>query len=399
VNPYRALWTLDPDVVFLNHGSFGACPRAVLEEQSEIRARIEREPVLFLGRELVGRLDAVKAELGPFLGAQPEDLAFVNNATTGVNAVLRSLPLEAGDEILLTDHGYNACNNAAEYVAREAGARCVVARVPFPLASPEEVVEAVLARVGPRTRLALLDHVTSPTGLVLPIARLVAELRERGVETLVDGAHAPGMLALDLDGIGAAYSTGNAHKWMCAPKGAAYLHVRRDLQDSVRPLVISHGANQTSPGRSRFRLEFDWMGTDDPSAVLALPAVLRFFSRLLPGGWAELRERNRALALEGRALLVAALGIEAPAPESMIGSLAAVPLPDAGDDTPMPRGADALKARLFDEHRIELPIAAWPTPGKRLLRISAQIYNSLDQYQVLVEALGKCGVGAGCAAR
>ena len=388
VNPYRAHWTLDPDVVFLNHGSFGACPRAVLAEQAQIRAEIEREPVRFLGREIEGRLDAVRAELAPFLGAAPEDLAFVQNATTGVNAVLRSLELGPGDEVLITDHGYNACNNAAQFVCERAGARCAVARVPFPLGSPDEVLEGILAGVTPRTRLVLVDHVTSPTGLVLPLARLVAELRERGVETLVDGAHAPGMVPLDLDALGAAYSTGNAHKWMCAPKGAAYLHVRRDLQDAVRPTVISHGANQRREGRSRFRLEFDWVGTGDPSAVLALPAVLRFVRELLPGGWGELRAKNRALALEGRAILLAALGSEAPAPESMIGALASVPLPDpAPGERPGTDGLDPLQVRLWEEHRIEVPLHAWPGPGKRLIRISAQLYNEPDDYRRLAAAL------------
>ena len=260
-----ARWALDPGVLFLNHGSFGACPRAVLDHQAALRAQMEAEPVRFLARELDDRLDAARTALAGFLGADAADLAFVTNATGGVNAVLRSYAFAAGDELLTTDHTYNACRNALDFVAERTGARVVVVTLPFPVASPDAVVEAVLARATPRTRLALLDHVTSPTGLVLPIARLCAELGARGVPVLVDGAHAPGMVELDLDGLGAAYYSGNCHKWLCAHKGAAFLWVRRDLQPSVRPLTISHGANRSKPGRSRFRVEFDWTGTADPT--------------------------------------------------------------------------------------------------------------------------------------
>ena len=202
---------------------------------------------------------------------------------------MRSLQLAPGDEIVVTSHGYNACSNAVEFAAARVGARMVVADFPFPLRDPEEVIEGVLGVVGEATRLVLIDHVTSPTGLVLPIERLVPLLRERGIETLVDGAHAVGMLPLDLSGLGVAYYTSNAHKWLCTPKGAAFLYVRRDLQDSVRPAVISHGANARSEERSRFLLEFDWCGTDDPTAWLCIPAAMSFLEGLFPDGWEGLR--------------------------------------------------------------------------------------------------------------
>lgn len=388
VNPLRAHWTLDPEIRFLNHGSFGACPRPVLALQQELRAEMEREPVRFLGRELEGRVDAARAELAPFLGAAPEDLVPVPNATTGVSAVLRSLPFGPGDEILVTDQAYNACRNTCDFVAERSGARVVVAAVPFPLGSPELVLEAVFSAVTGRTRLAMLDHVTSPTGLVFPIAELVAGLRQRGVETLVDGAHAPGMLPLELAQLGAAYYTGNLHKWICAPKGAAFLYVRRELQGGLRPPVLSHGANAPRTDRSRFRLEFDYMGTDDPSAFLSVPACLRFLGGLFPGGFAELYRRNRALVLAGRALLCRALALDPPAPESMIGSLASVPLPRGRADRPTSYFAyDPLQQALFERHRIEVPVFTWPAPPRRLLRISAQAYNESAEYEALVGAL------------
>jgi isopenicillin-N epimerase len=389
-SPWRDLWTLDPDVAFLNHGSFGACPRAVLETQSRWRERMEREPVRFFVFDLGRLLDEARAALAAFLGANPRDLAFVPNATAGVNAVLRSLDLAPGDEVIVTDHAYNACRNACEFAFGRAGGRVAVAAVPFPIASPDEVVDAVLARVGPRTRLALVDHVTSPTGLVWPIARLVAALRERGVDALVDGAHAPGMVPVDVEAIGAAYYTGNCHKWLCAPKGAGFLHVRRDLQEAIRPHVISHGANSPRTDRSRFLLEFDWIGTLDPTAYLTVPAAIEYLGGLLPGGWPELMGRNRTLALAARERVCAALGYPAPAPAEMIGSLASIPIgraPSEAESANAALGFDPLQAHLLERHRIQVPCFARPPAGERTIRLSAQLYNDLAEYERLAAAL------------
>jgi len=353
----RHLWLLEPDLVFLNHGSFGACPRAVLAVQASLREQLERQPIRFFIDELESRVDGVRSALAAVTGGAPEDLAFVANATTAVNSVVGSLRLRAGDELLTTSHEYNACKNVLAFAAERAGARVVVADLPFPIDDPAQVTAAMVAAVTPRTRLALIDHVTSPTALVLPVDDIARALSARGVKVLVDGAHAPGMLALDLQALGEAgvtAYTGNLHKWMCAPKGAAFLWVRRDHQSEVRPAVISHGANSPRRDRSRFLLEFDWMGTVDPTAVLSVPAAIDFLSGLLPGGLPALQERNRALALRGRDILAAALGARPPAPDSMIGAMASLPLPDmpaaiaAGWTAPVAPPQDEILAR----HRI-----------------------------------------------
>ena len=386
---WAALWPLDPAVTFLNHGSYGACPRAVLDHQAALRAEMEAEPVRFLGRELDDRLDAARVAVAAFVGADADDVAFVANATGGVNAVLRSLRFSAGDELLTTDHAYQACRNTLDYVAERTGARVVVATIPFPVAAPQAIVDTVLAEVTPRTRLALLDHITSPTGLVLPIERLVAEMAARGVETVVDGAHAPGMVPLDLRRLGAAYYSANCHKWLCTPKGSAFLWVRRDRQADVRPLTISHGATGERPGRSRFRLEFDWTGTQDPTAWLTVPMAIDYLGGLVPGGWPALMARNRALALQARQLICAAIGIAPACPDEMIGSLASMILPDSVTTDTRWRARDPIQGRLFDGWGIEVPIMRWPRPPKRLVRISAQLYNHGEQYARLAEALGK----------
>jgi isopenicillin-N epimerase len=383
-------WQLDPNVTFLNHGSFGACPTAVLQAQQRWRDRIERQPVQFFARELEPLLDEARSRLAEFLGTSTDDLAWVNNATAGVNAVLRSLKCSEGDELLTTDHEYNACRNALDFVAARAGARVVTVKIPFPVESAGDVVDRVLAAVTPRTRLALLDHVTSQTGLVLPVARLVRELDAKGVDTLVDGAHGPGMVDLNIDDIGAAYYTGNCHKWLCAPKGAGFLHVRSDRRERIRPVVISHGANSPRTERSRFHLEFDWVGTDDPTAMLCVPEAIRFMGTLLPGGWDELRARNRAMVLSGRAAICRALNIASPCPDEMIGSLAAMPLPPGSTDPPASAlYADPLQQVLLERWGIEVPVIPWPAPPERLIRISAQLYNRPEQYELLAEALAE----------
>jgi isopenicillin-N epimerase len=378
-------WLLDPQVVQLNHGSFGATPRPVLEEQDRWRRLMEANPTGFVLEVLEPALDQARARLCALIGADPADLVFITNATMGVNAVVRSLPFEPGDELLTINHVYNACRNALEYAATRSGANVVIADVPFPIQSPDVVIDALLAAVTERTRFVLIDHVTSPTGVVLPIEDIVTPLETRGVTVMVDGAHGPGMVPLDLNRLGASYYAGNCHKWMCSPKGSAFLWARSGRGDSLVPPVISHGWNDPRTDRPRFHLLFDYMGADDPTPHLAVPAAIDFLSSLYPGGLAGTMEHNRSLALAARNLLCEFLGTEHPAPDSMIGSLAAVPIPDSKEE--MSGQVDPLGRRLLHDHRIQVPVFPWPRWPQRLLRISAAPYNDLDQYRALIEAL------------
>ena len=361
----QADWPLKPGITFLNHGSFGSCPLPVLAYQQEMRDRLEKQPVQF------------------------EQLSFVPNATHGVNAVLRSLDLEAGDELLVTDHEYNACRNALDFVAGRAGGKVVVAALKIPVKQPSDWVAALLEKINPRTKLLLIDHVTSPTGIVLPVKKIIAEMKSRGIRVLVDGAHAPGMIPLNLDALGADFYTGNCHKWLCAPKGAGFLFVRKELQKNIRPLAISHGANATRKDRSRFHLEFGWTGTADPSACLSVPVAIDWMSNQIPGGWSAIMQRNKELVLSARTMLSAQLGWNLLAPDSMIGSMAAIEMPDSTEPAPLttPLYSDPCQDRLWDAHQVEVPIVPWPAPPKRLIRISAQLYNQTENYIRLINVL------------
>jgi len=378
-------WLLDPQVVQLNHGSFGATPRPVLDAQDRWRRLMEANPTGFVLETLEPALDQARIRLCALIGADPTDLVFITNATMGVNAVVRSLPFEPGDELLTINHVYNACRNALEYAATRSGAKVVIADVPFPLQSPDVVVDALLAAVTDRTRFVLIDHVTSPTGLVLPIEDIVAPLEARGVTVMVDGAHGPGMVPLDLNGLGASYYAGNYHKWLCSPKGSAFLWARSGLGESLVPPVISHGWNDPRTDRPRFHLLFDYAGADDPTPHLAVPAAIDFLSSLYPGGLSGTMDHNRSLALAARDLLCEFVGTAQPAPDSMIGSLAAVPLPDSTEE--ISGQLDPLGLRLLHDYGIQVPVFPWPRWPQRSIRISAAPYNDLDQYQALIAAL------------
>jgi isopenicillin-N epimerase len=394
-------WALDQTVTFLNHGSFGACMNATLEVQRGWRDKLEAHPVRFLARELEDNLDWTRSEIGAFVSADADDLALMPNSTSGVNTILRSLELQKGDEILATDHAYNACLNAVRYAAARGSARVALARIPFPIESPDQAFDAVMAAVTPNTRLALIEHVTSPTAIVLPIERIVPALAEKGIDVLVDGAHGPGMVPVKLRELAPAYYVGSAHKWLCAPKGSAFLYVRRDRQARVKPLAISSGSNDIRVDRSKFRLEFDWNGTVDPSAWLTTPAAIDGMGEMLPGGWPVVIATNRQLAITARDMLAEALHTDVQAPNSMTGSMASVRLPGG----PWPRDEATRRLAMIEaslrSRRFEVPLIAWPCPWlvdsgdlppdtgfDLLVRISTQAYNHLGQFERLASILG-----------
>ena len=387
----RDAWGLDPEVVYLNHGSFGAAPRVVLAEQQRWRDRLEANPMRFMEEELGPAHLEVVGRLSEFVGADPEGLVPVPNATAGVNAALRSLEPELGpgDEILVTSHGYNACTNAAAVTAERTGARVVSTPVPFPPDGPGAVLDAVLEAVTIRTRVAILDHVTSPTALIFPIVELVGAL-EPDVAVIVDGAHASGMVPLDVDALGVSYYTSNCHKWLCAPKASGFLVTREDRRDRTVPTVISHAWNQPWGALSRYESLFAWMGTHDPSAWLSVPAALDALAEMA-GDWDEVMAANHDLALSGGAVVADALGVAQEVPESMLGSMVTIPVPSAVqalEGTEPAPGIDPLTSHVRHAHGIEVPVVPNPAQaGERLLRISAQLYNTITDYERLAEAL------------
>jgi len=386
----RDHWQLNPDVDFLNHGSFGACPTIVLQKQAQLIGELERDPIKFLApeRELQPKLDEVRQTISRLVNASKSDIAFVRNATDGVNAVLSSFPLKPNDEILITNHGYNACNNAAYHAAERAGSIITIADIPFPLHSDADVIAAVEKQITSRTRLILIDHVTSPTGLILPVEEIISLARARNIRVLVDGAHAPGMLPIDLTTMAPDYYTANHHKWLCAPKASGFLFVTPELQDHVRPNVISHGANRTPTHRTRFLTEFDWTGTHDPTPLLAVTTAIEFMNSIYPGGLTEVHEKNRQKTLRARKILCDALEITLPSHDSMIGSLATVPI-QAERFCKLSKNTSAaeyLQSILFQKHHFELPVFQWHTDFD-CLRISMQAYNEISQIERLAKVL------------
>ncbi len=377
-------WSLDPGVVFLNHGSFGACPIPVLEKQTAYRAMLETEPIRFVIREMEELYERSRLAVARFVHADPDGLVFVPNATAGVNTVFRSLRFNPGDEILYTNHIYGACKKLLEYIAATTGAVLVEAEYGFPIASPGMITEAVLSKVTPRTRIALIDHITSATALIHPVEEIVRELEERGIDTMIDGAHAPGSIPLDITRIGAAYYTGNCHKWLCTPKGTAILHVRDDRRKEIVPLVVSHAGHLAEP----FAERFFWPGTWDPSGVLSVFDAIEWLDSLLPGGWPAVIRRNHALCLESRKLICDRLGIGLPCPDEMIATMATFPLPPAEVFAPIGyKGTEPLQDKLYNDYAIEIPVWNWSSPPSRLTRIAVQLYNSPEQFRYLAEAL------------
>ncbi len=384
-------WDLDPAVTFLNHGSYGAVPRAVLEAQARVRARVEREPVRFYKVDLERLTDGAREMLGSFLNCDPSSIAPVPNATMGIASIFSSFAFSAGDEILLTDHEYQSGINELDRLAKSAGIKVVLAPIPFPTKSQDEVFDAVMRCVTPRTRLAMISQITSGSSLIFPVERLVPALKAKGVEVIVDGAHGPGQIPVDLKALDPTYYVGSLHKWLSAPKGTAFLQVSKDKQKSFRPVYLSSRANKIRDDRALFLRDFDYHGTLDYSGFLVVPEAISYLGRLLPGGWPELYNRNHDLIVKAREVVCRAIGSEPACPDSMLGTMASIILPEPAQNM---KGRpslydDPLQDALIHNHSVVAPI--WRVGGndRRIVRISAQAYNTLDQYQILADALVK----------
>ncbi len=381
----KSHWCLAPEKKFLNHGSYGACPECVLDAQENLRRELESAPVHFMSRRYPLLLAQVREFTANFLTCEPENLVFVTNATAGVNAVLRSLTWNPGDELLVTDHVYEACRNVASYLAQRFQIRIVVVSIPFPDVVVGDVVERIKENLSAKTKLVMIDHVTSPTALVFPLAEIAETVADRGIPLLVDGAHAPGMLDLNLERLGnsgVTYYTGNFHKWCCSAKGAAFLWARPAQQRVLHPPVVSHGFRCQS-AQTRFLEEFDWCGTFDPTAWLSIPTALNFLGHLFPGGWSELRTRGRDLLKQGRDIVLDALPPQDLVDDGFLCQMASLLLPQATS----PR----LGERLFDEFHLDTMVTNWN--GRKILRLSAAPYNEVDDYLALRQALKHLKVG------
>lgn len=389
----RDLFLLDPDLIFLNHGSFGACPKPVFERYQGWQRELERNPVAFLGRRSAALLGEARAALASYLGASGSELVFLPNATTGVNLVARSLGLQPGDEVLATDHEYGACDAAWRFVCDRAGAVYRRVAVPLPF-EPETFAARLLREATPRTRLIFSSHITSTTALMFPVAELCARARDAGITTLIDGAHAPGQIPLDLAAVGADFYTGNCHKWLCAPKGSAFLHARPEHHEALHAGVVSWGylAAEASAaglgghtgfdayvGTTTLERRLQWQGTRDIAAFLTVPAAITFQAE---HDWPRQRERCHALALATQAAVLARNGLQPIAAGDSLAQM--VPIPVRAMD------ADALRRRLFDEHRIEIPVTQHG--GRSFVRLSVQAYNTQAECDALVSALARAGV-------
>jgi isopenicillin-N epimerase len=374
----KSQFLLDPEITFLNHGSFGACPRPVFDACQRWQRELERQPVEFLGRRARGLLAEARAALAAYVGGEAQDVVYFTNPTAAINAVARSLVLDSGDEILTTDHEYGAMDRTWRFVCRKAGAHYVQQPIPLPLTTHTEFVDTFWAGVTDRTRVIFLSHITSPTALTFPVQEICHRAREAGLLSIVDGAHALGQIPLNLEALGADVYTGAAHKWLCAPKGSAFLYVRREIQELLEPLIVSWGWESERPSGSQFVDYHEWQGTRDLAAFLSVPAAIEFQAQY---DWAAVRQRCRALASETRRRLDALTGLDPICPDSpeWFTQMFVARLP--------PVDLDRLKGRLYDEYRIEVPLRKWN--GQPLIRVSFQAYNSQADADALVDALAQ----------
>ena len=374
----REQFLLDQDVIFLNHGSYGATPRPVFDVYQDWQRRLERQPVLFLGREFNNLIQEARLALGKYINADADDLVFIPNATHGANIIARSLDLKPGDEILTTDHEYGACDFTWEFVCKASGAHYIRHAIPLPVPTPGEIAQRFLAGITPQTKAIYLSHITSSTALRLPVEQICQGARAKGVLSIVDAAHSPGQIPVDLQQLGADVVFGNCHKWMLAPKGSAFLYVRREVQKIIQPLIVSWGyeaAPEFTTG-SRFVDLLQWTGTKDPAAALSVPTAIRFMEE---HHWQDVRDRCHQLLQQALIRICDLTGLPPayPLESDFYSQMAVAPLPPCDPAT--------LKRRLYDEYKIEVPITDWQ--GRQFIRISIQAYNGPNDVEMLLYAL------------
>ena len=377
MNSLKKQFLLDPKVIFLNHGSFGATPQPVFLEYQRWQRELEKQPVEFLGRRFAQLMADSRAALGNYLGTAAENLVYTQNVTISLNIVARSLELGPGDEVLSTDHEYGAIDRTWRFLSKERGFRYINQQISTPIKSEESLIEEFWQGVTSHTRVVTISHITSSTAIIFPLKGIIQRAREAGIFTIIDGAHVPGQIPLHLDSLGADFYGGNLHKWLCAPKGAGFLHARREVQHLLKPLVVSWGYESETPSGSTFVDEQEWWGTRDIAAFLSVPTAIEFLEK---HNWNKVREECHELAREAQEKICKISGLAPlhPSADRWFGQMIAVPLPHETD-------IEALKTRLYDEYCIEVPLIEWN--GNKLIRISVQGYNTRQEIDKLCDAL------------
>ena len=380
-----ARFPIKPGLTMLNNGSYGLTPEVVRDAQRELRCRMEEDPVRFFKADLEDYCDDARSAIASFTNTKPQDIALVPNGTFAVATVLNNLELEPGDEILVTDHEYMATFNELGKICRATGAKVTVAKIPFPDVTPEKVIGSVVGSMTDRTKIVMISHIASASSLIMPVKEIVDEAKQRGIESFLDGAHTPGQIDLNIGELDPTWYAASCHKWLMCPKGTGFIYTSPNRKDGFKPIVLSCRVHETRPERNAYLCDFDYTGTNDYTGNLVIPVAIEHMGAQLPGGWNELRMRNHDLIVEGAKIVCDAIGIDQHVPDSMVGTMVSIPLP--GMCEPSDLLGEGLWDRLYLNHGLQVPV--WDLPGvcDRMIRISAQLYNRMEDYERLGAAL------------
>lgn len=380
-----ARFPIRPGLTMLNNGSYGLTPAVVRDAQIELQRRLEEDPVRFFKADLEDYNDDTRRAIAAFTRVEPCDIALVPNGTFAVATVLNNIDLSPGDEILVTDHEYMATFNELAKVCRQTGAKVTIANIPFPSVTPEHVVESIVAKMTQRTKVVLVSHITSASALVMPVKAIIAAASDRGIATFLDGAHTPGQIDLDIGSLDPTWYAASCHKWLACPKGTGFIYTSPNHKDGFKPMVLSCRVHETRESRDAFLCDFDYTGTNDYTGNMVIPVAIEHMGAQLPGGWDALRRRNHDMVIAGARIVCEALGIEQRVPEPMIGSMVSIPIPGTCENSTLL--GEGLWDRLYLRHGVQTPV--WDLPGvcDRMVRVSAQLYNTLDDFERLAQAL------------